>query len=169
MNYFLEIFINFLFFNSNSNLKNHSGFYRAVPSPHRGGNNSKKKKKLGGTGGDTSKRLLSWPTQGATQGVGNGVLRLLPDHVRSGRGRVPARDVPPLLPAVAPREPRPLSCRRRWLAHRRATGGSARPAFAFGAGASRGDRYGGRPAVKVKQASHDPHDDMTRTALGSRG
>jgi hypothetical protein len=47
MNYFLEIFINFLFFNSNSNLKNHSGFYRAVPSPHRGGNNSKKKNWVG--------------------------------------------------------------------------------------------------------------------------
>lgn len=101
----------------------------------------------GGTGGDTSKRLSSWPTRGATQGVGNGVLRLLPDHVRSGRGRVPARDVPPLLPAVAPREPRPLSCRRRWLARRRATGGSARPAFPFGAGASRGEQYGGRPAL----------------------
>jgi hypothetical protein len=39
MNYFLKIFIDFLFFNSNSNLKNPSGFYRAVPLPHRGGRN----------------------------------------------------------------------------------------------------------------------------------
>jgi hypothetical protein len=34
MNYFLEIFIVFAFFNSNSNLKFDTGCYRSVPLPY---------------------------------------------------------------------------------------------------------------------------------------
>jgi hypothetical protein len=45
---FLRFFIDFSFFlNSNSNLKNPSGFYRAVPLPRRGGNNGYRSNRSG--------------------------------------------------------------------------------------------------------------------------